>query len=83
MIKSLIIIIIIGITSFSYTNIESNSVFLSVALPILFFISLVALAIWFVAFFNKNNISQTTDSRGSDSGGLGGFDGGGNGDGGG
>lgn len=82
MIKSLITIISIGIASFTYTNIESNSVFLSIALPISFFISLVALAVWFVMLFHKNDIPQITDSRGSDPGGLGDFDGGSGSDGG-
>ncbi len=73
--KSILLIIIIGTTSFIYTDIESENILFSVLLPLIDFISLVAVAIWFVIFFHRQGISQTFDSNGG--GDSGGFDGGG------
>ena len=72
--KNILLITIIGTTSFIYTDIESQNILFSVILPLLVFLSLVAIAIWFVMFFHRQGISQTFDSTGGDSGG---FDGGG------
>lgn len=78
MIKSIILICIIGATSFTYTDLESESAFFSMFLPFIDFLSLVAIALWFVALFHKKGITQTTESHKGDSGGgFGGFDGGG------
>ena len=78
MIKSIILICIIGVASFMYTDLESSNTFFSMFLPFVDFISLVALALWFVALFYKNGITQTTESQNGDSGiGFDGSDGGG------
>lgn len=74
MIKSLLIIISLGVPSFIYTDIQSSSVFDSIMLPLIVFIALVSLAFWFVVLFHKLGINQTVDSS---SGGSSGFDGGG------
>ena len=78
MIKSIILICIIGVTSFIYTDLESSNAFFSMFLPFVDFISLVALALWFVALFYKNGITQTTEPQNDGSGGgFDSFDGGG------
>lgn len=77
MIKGFILICAIGFTSFIYTDIESSNSFFRIVLPLINFLVLVSLAIWFVLLFHKMGVSQTTDSRGDGSGGFGGFDGGG------
>lgn len=74
MIKSILLIVSFAWLSFTYMDIESAKLFHSLVLPLLFVLSLIALAIWFVAFFHKSDINQTDSSNG-DSGG--GFDGGG------
>jgi len=76
MIKSLVIIITIGITAFFHTDLEAESLMYSRILPVIVLFSLFSLGFWFVALFHKHGINQSTDSNGSDSGGLGGFDGG-------
>ena len=74
MIKSILLIVSSAWLSFIYIDIESANMFHSLVLPLLFVLSLIALAIWFVAFFHKSGINQT-DSSSGDSGG--GFDSGG------
>jgi hypothetical protein len=84
MIKSLFIIIVVGVSSFFYTDIKSNSAFYSGVLPFVDFIVLVALAIWFVVMFQRQGISQTTNYSSVDSfvaGDYNGCDGGDGGDG--
>ena len=82
MIRSLLIIVLIGGTSFVYTDIDSSSVFYSGVLPLLVLLALVAAALWFVLLFHRLGVTQTTHSRGGEPGGFGDFDGGGGGDGG-
>ena len=78
MIKSIILICIIGTTSIIYTDLKNPNTFFSMFLPFIDFISLVALALWFVTLFHKKGITQTTASQNGDTGGgFGGFDGGG------
>ena len=74
MFKSLILICAIGVTSFIFTDIGSASTFFGLVLPLVFFLSLIAIALWFVMLFHKKGVTQTTHSGG---GGTGGFDGGG------
>ena len=77
MIKSLFIIIALGVPSFIYTDIQSSSAFYSIMLPLIVFSTLVSLAFWFVTLFHKLGVNQTTSSSSGDSSGFGGFDGGG------
>ncbi|MES9831725.1 MAG: hypothetical protein ABW157_02225 [Candidatus Thiodiazotropha sp. LLP2] len=80
MIKSLIIIFVVGSISFYYTNIESSSAFVSVVLPIVDFFAMVALGLWFITLFHKIGINQTSNSSdGGSTGFFGGGDGGGDG----
>lgn len=78
MIKSLVIIVVIGVTSFIYTDMQSPSVFYSGVFPFIVFFSLIALGVWFVMLFHKLGIKQTSNSS---SGGFWGGDGGGGSDG--
>jgi uncharacterized membrane protein YgcG len=82
MIKSLISILALGGLSFFYTDIESTSLLLSILLPVVVFLSLLALGFWFVALFYKLGIKQTSNNSGdlSGSGFFGGGDSGGGGD---
>ena len=82
MIKSILLIIALGVASFTFTDIRSSSVLYSIILPFFVFISLVALGFWFVALFHKVGINQTSSTSGGDVGGIGEFDGSGGGDGG-
>ena len=75
MIKSILLIFTIGVTSFLHTDLNDPNIFFSLFLPVVNFLSLIALAIWFVILFHKNGVNQTSSSSG-DSGG-GGFDSGG------
>ena len=68
MIKSLILISIVGATSFTYTDLESDSAFFSIFLPFVDFCSLVALALWFVTLFHKKGITQSTGPYNGESG---------------
>lgn len=77
MIKSLIAILLIGVISFYYVDIEGESAFLSVVFPVITFLSVLALGFWFVALFHKLGINQSASAIGGDSGGFGGCDGGG------
>ena len=58
MIKSLLVIITIGITSYIFTDTDSDSLLLAGLLPLLVFCSLVSLGIWLVALFHKLGIDQ-------------------------
>ena len=76
MIKSLFIIIVTGVIAFIFTDIQSSSVLHSAIFPFIFFIALVALAVWFVTLFHHFEINQTAGIRGADSSGFAGYDGG-------
>ena len=67
---SLITILTVGSVSLYFTDIESKSVLLSVLLPIVDLISLIALAFWFVWLFHKRGVKQTFSSS-SETGGVG------------
>ena len=73
MTKSLLLICTSGGISLFYADIESSGVFLRIVLPVVIFLSLIALALWFVILFHKKGIKQTLDSH--DGGGTGGFGG--------
>ncbi len=81
MIKTLAVILFTGTASIYNADLDSESAFFSILLPITSVISLIALALWIVAHFHKKGISQTT-SHGGGSGldffddGSGGGDGG-------
>ena len=64
MIKSFITIVAIGGISFFYTDIESSSIVLSILFPIIDFLVLVAMGLWFVILFHRGGISQTSGSSG-------------------
>ena len=76
MIRSIIIIIAIGGTSFYYTDIQSTSKVYSALFPFVDFLALVALAFWFVALFHRHSINQTTNSSDVGTSGFSDFDGG-------
>lgn len=75
--KTLFIILIVGITSFVFTDLESDNAFYGIFLPFVDFLSLLALAIWFVMLFHKYKINQTTGRQGNESSGFIDFDAGG------
>jgi len=75
MFKSILIIITIGAVSFLYTDIESSSTIYSAILPLVDFVDLFALAIWFVVLFNRHGISHTTRSSDFNSTALNNFNG--------
>lgn len=79
MFKSIFIIIAVGAISFYYTDLNSTSKFYSSILPLVDFIAMVALAIWFVVLFYLQGVNQTTGSGNLDTNafvGFGGYDGG-------
>ena len=76
MIKSLFIIIVTGVISFIYTDIQSSSVLYADILPLIVFIALVAFAVWFVVLFHNCGGNQIDGTRGADLSGFGGYDGG-------
>ena len=80
MIKSLSIILLIGAASAHYGNLESDSAIYSIVLPAATALSLIALAIWFVAILHRRGISQKAQRRIGDielvEGSFGGSDGG-------
>jgi hypothetical protein len=82
MIKSFLIIVLIGGASFVYTDIDSPSVFYSGVFPLLVLLALLALAVWCVLLFYRLGIAQTANTTAGEPGGFGDFDGGGGGDGG-
>ena len=77
MITSLFLILTIGITAFTYTDLNHDSAFFSVFLFLVVLASHIALSIWLVIAFN---IKGSTSSAGGDSSG-GSFFGGDGGDG--
>ena len=76
MFKSLAVILLVAGLSIYNSDFDSESSVASLLLPILSVISLVALALWFVAFFHRRGINQKT---GPGSGGMDFHDGGGDG----
>lgn len=82
MFRTLAAIVVVGAIAFSYTDLESDSVFASTILPFIVFVALLALALWFVTFFHQRGIKQTADpSDASGGAGITGCDGGGGSDG--
>jgi hypothetical protein len=80
MIKSLLIIVLIGGSAFVYTDIDSPSAIYSGVVPLMVLLALVALAVWFVLFIYRLSTTQTATSDGGAAGGFGDFDRGGGGD---
>ena len=70
--RALLVIIGVAVASFHYTDLESDSAFHSVLLPLVFVASLIALAVWLVMRMNPT---------GGSGGGGGGYFGGGGGSG--
>jgi len=64
MIKSLLVILLVGYLSIYNADFDSESVIYSVLLPILSVISLIVLALWLVSHFHKKGISQTSSKGG-------------------
>ena len=62
MIKSLFVILTAGGLSIYYSDLDSESSFSSILLPIIAVISLIALALWLVTFFHNRGINQTIKS---------------------
>jgi hypothetical protein len=77
MIRSLLIIVLIGGTSLVYTDIDSPSVFYSRVLPPTLLLALMAPAVWFVLLFHRLGVTQIANSSGGEPGGFGDPDGGG------
>ena len=59
MIKALLIILLAGAVSIYNSDLDSESVFPSVLLPVVSVLSLIALALWMVACFHRKGIEQT------------------------
>ena len=74
--RSLSIILLVGYVSVRHVDLESGSLLTGVLLPILIFVSLVALAMWVVMFLHGHGVRQAGDYDsgcvGSDSGDAGG-----------
>ena len=51
MLKSLIVILLVGVLSYAFTDIDSQSLLLSVVLPIVVLMSIISAAIWLVLLF--------------------------------
>lgn len=49
---------LIGVTAYTFTEIESESVFLSVVLPIIVFLSLVSSMTWLAVLFHKMGVDK-------------------------
>lgn len=86
MFLKLAIILVVGGASIRFSDFANESSFYSLILPIVALLSLISLALWFVAFFHLSGIRQTfPTSSGSGDGtgtdGFGGFDGDSGGDG--
>jgi hypothetical protein len=64
--KSLIIIVTTGAVSFAFTDVKSDSAFLSLMLPVVVLLSAIALAIWVVLLVHRSGIDQHVDGRNGD-----------------
>ena len=73
MARSFFSIILIGGASLYFAELGSESVLQSVVLPLIVFLSVVALCFWLVAFFHRRGVKQTGYSSGDGVGGS--FDG--------
>jgi hypothetical protein len=79
---SLIAIIVIGGFSIYFADLNAESAFATVVLPLAILLSLIGLALWFVCLFHKLGVKQVDDSSaggvagGFSSGDSGGGDGG-------
>ena len=58
MFKALVLIILAGVISYAFTDIENKSIFLSVVLPIVVLMSLISFVIWLVLVVNKSGIDR-------------------------
>ena len=80
MIKSLSIILLVCGLSAHYGDLERNSALYSILLPAATALSLIALALWLVAFLYRRGIGQKAHRRAGDidllNAGIGGSDGG-------
>ena len=63
MVKSLIAILSAAGASLHYSNLESQSAFYSVLLPLVAAVSLIALTLWCVLKFHQRGISQRAQRR--------------------
>ncbi len=59
MIKALSIILLVVVASIYNSDLDNESVVSSVLLPIVSVLSLIALALWMVAYFHRKGINQT------------------------
>ena len=60
MIRALIAILLVGGLSVHYSDFSHESALFSVLLPLLALVSLIALALWLVAWFHRKGIRQKT-----------------------
>ena len=67
--KSLLVILLVGFSSAWFTDLSSESVFLSVFLPLIDALALLALVVWIVLFLQARgaNLHRPYDSSGGDS----------------
>ena len=63
LIKFLVLILIVGATSIRYSDFEHESAVFSLLLPLVALLSLIALALWVVAWFHRRGKGQTLESR--------------------
>lgn len=86
MFKAFIIIVFVGVASYAFTDLGSDSAFLSIILPVWVLVSLVSFAIWPVLLIHKTGldkeqgiqkIENNAPITPNDYGGFGGDDGGG------
>ncbi len=63
MIKSLLLIVASAGVSLHYSDLESESAFYSVLLPVVAVISLISLTLWCVLLFHRRGINQKAPRR--------------------
>lgn len=66
--KSLLVILLVGFSSAWFTDLSSESVFLSVFLPLIDALALLALVIWIVLFLHARSAGLRTPYDGSGGG---------------
>jgi hypothetical protein len=85
MFKALFFIVATAAAAYTFTDLESDSAFLSIVLPVVFVLSLIAFALWVALFINRNGLDkqegiQKVENNApvspDDMGGFGGGDGG-------
>ena len=79
MIRSLLLILGVGVPALWFTELGHDSAIYGVLLPLVSFASLIALGFWLVAFFHRAGVPQSGYTPGSGGGGGGGIGGGGGG----